>query len=82
MPTSRTPTRRRRRATADELLAPGIHRRDSKYAKVTTPHGTIGAHEPVIVFRAKDKLLPALLDAYAEIVRRRRVAHPAAQDPR
>ena len=67
MPTSTAPTRRRRRATADELLAPAIHRHDSTYGKVTTEHGTIGADEPVIVFRAKDKLLPALLDAYAEM---------------
>ena len=54
MPTSTAPTRRPRPATADELLAPGIHRRDSTYAKVTTEHGRIGADEPVIVFRAKD----------------------------
>ncbi|HEY5484425.1 MAG TPA: hypothetical protein VIK31_11555 [Propionibacteriaceae bacterium] len=82
MPTSTAPTRRRRRATADELLAPAIHRHDSTYGKVTTEHGTIGADEPVIVFRAKDKLLPALLDALRADVRRCRVAPTAPQDPR
>src|SRR5450631_605514 len=66
MPTSTAPTRPRRPATANELIAPGIHPRDSKHGKVTTEHATIGADEPFIVFRAKDKLLPALLDAYAE----------------
>lgn len=63
MPTSTTPTRRRRPATADQLLAPGTHPRDSTSGKVTTEHGTIGADKPVIAFRAKDKLLPAPLDA-------------------
>ena len=37
---------------------------DPKYGKVTLEHGTIGEDEPVVVFRARDRLLPRLLDAY------------------
>jgi hypothetical protein len=37
---------------------------DGKYGRVTTERGTIGADEPVIVFRAQDKLLPDLLEMY------------------
>lgn len=37
---------------------------DRKYGRVTTEHGTIGEDEPVVVFRAKDKMLPDLLDVY------------------
>ncbi len=40
---------------------------DSKYGKVTTEHGDIPDDEPVIVFRAKDKLLPAVLAIYLEL---------------
>lgn len=37
---------------------------DRKYGKVTFERGNIGEHEPVVVFRAKDVLLPELLYAY------------------
>lgn len=37
---------------------------DSKYGRVTTQYGTIGENEPVVVFRAQDKLLPKLLKVY------------------
>lgn len=42
---------------------------DGKYGRVTLERGTIGAVEPVVVFRAQDHLLPALLDVYAELCR-------------
>lgn len=38
---------------------------DGKYGIVTLQHGDIGEDEPVIVFRARDVLVPALLDAYS-----------------
>lgn len=41
--------------------------RDTKYGRVTCERGTIGDDEPVIVFRAQDATLPALLDAYHSI---------------
>lgn len=37
---------------------------DNKYGHVSTEFGTIGEDEPVIVFRAQDQLLPALLGFY------------------
>lgn len=37
---------------------------DSKYGKVTTEHGDIPDDEPVIVFRAQDKLSTDVLTAY------------------
>jgi hypothetical protein len=37
---------------------------DGKYGRVTTEHGTIGEDEPVVVFRAQDRLLPRLLKIY------------------
>lgn len=37
---------------------------DSKYGQITTEHGNIGADEPVVVFRAQDRLLPKLLKVY------------------
>lgn len=37
---------------------------DQKYGRVTTEHGNIGEDEPVIVFRAQDRLLPKLLAYY------------------
>lgn len=37
---------------------------DNKYGKVTLEHGDIGEDEPVIVFRAKDVLLPKVLAYY------------------
>jgi hypothetical protein len=40
---------------------------DGKYGRVTTEFGTIAEDEPVVVFRAQDKLLPALLDVYARM---------------
>ena len=37
---------------------------DGKYGRVTLEHGTIGEDEPVVVFRARDALLPKLLGYY------------------
>lgn len=37
---------------------------DGKYGRVTTERGNIGDDEPVIVFRAQDRLLPKLLKVY------------------
>lgn len=37
---------------------------DAKYGKVTLEHGTVGDDEPVVVFRAKDVLLPKVLAYY------------------
>jgi hypothetical protein len=37
---------------------------DGKYGRVTTEHGDIPEDEPVIVFRAQDKLLPMVLAFY------------------
>lgn len=37
---------------------------DTKYGQVTTERGTIGEDEPVVVFRAQDRLLPRLLKVY------------------
>lgn len=38
--------------------------KDLKYGHVTTEHGDIGENEPVVVFRAKDAMLPELLTRY------------------
>lgn len=40
---------------------------DGKYGKVTLEHGDIGEDEPVIVFRAKDGILPELLHSYFKL---------------
>jgi hypothetical protein len=40
---------------------------DRKYGKVTTEHGDIPDDEPVIVFRARDKMVPAMLHFYMEM---------------
>ena len=37
---------------------------DLKYGRVTIERGTIGEDEPVVVFRAQDRLLPKLLKVY------------------
>lgn len=37
---------------------------DTKYGRVTTEFGTLGEDEPVVVFRAQDRLLPKLLKVY------------------
>ncbi len=37
---------------------------DGKYGKVTTEFGDIPESEPVLVFRAQDRLLPAVLFEY------------------
>jgi hypothetical protein len=37
---------------------------DRKYGRVTLERGTVGDDEPVVVFRAQDRLLPAVLDVY------------------
>lgn len=40
---------------------------DGKYGKVTLEHGDIGEDEPVVVFRAKDVLLPKVLAYYTAL---------------
>jgi hypothetical protein len=40
---------------------------DNKYGKVTLEHGTVGEDEPVVVFRARDELLPKVLQFYKEL---------------
>lgn len=40
---------------------------DRKYGRVTTERGTIGEDEPVVLFRAQDKLLPRMLGYYREL---------------
>jgi hypothetical protein len=37
---------------------------DRKYGTVTLERGTIADDEPVVVFRAQDKLLPSVLRTY------------------
>ena len=37
---------------------------DNKYGYVTLERSTIGDNEPVVVFRAQDRLLPKLLKVY------------------
>lgn len=37
---------------------------DNKYGIVTLEKGTVGDDEPVVVFRAQDRLLPKLLKVY------------------
>lgn len=37
---------------------------DRKYGRITLQHGNVGDDEPVVVFRAQDKLLPKLLAYY------------------
>lgn len=37
---------------------------DGKYGRVTLEHSTIGEDEPVVVFRAQDRLLPKVLKVY------------------
>lgn len=37
---------------------------DNKYGRVTLERGDIGEDEPVVVFRAKDRLLPKVLAYY------------------
>jgi hypothetical protein len=44
--------------------------RDLKYGHVTIEHGDIGEDEPVVIFRAADKLLVPVLDMYADLCRR------------
>lgn len=40
---------------------------DGKYGRVTTEYGDIPDTEPVLVFRAQDKLLPDVLHAYYQL---------------
>lgn len=40
---------------------------DGKYGRVTTEFGDIGDDEPVVVFRAKDALLPEVLAIYGAL---------------
>lgn len=42
---------------------------DSKYGRVTLEKGTIGEDEPVVVFRSQDRLLPRVLEYYADLCR-------------
>ena len=42
---------------------------DGKYGRVQTERGTIGDDEPVVVFRAQDRLLPQVLSYYETICR-------------
>jgi hypothetical protein len=42
---------------------------DLKYGKVITEHGHFGEDEPVVVFRARDRLLPAVLNEYEDLCR-------------
>ena len=37
---------------------------DRKYGRIILQHGNVGDDEPVVVFRAQDKLLPKLLSYY------------------
>lgn len=37
---------------------------DRKYGRVTLENSTIGEDEPVVVFRAQDRLVPKLLKVY------------------
>lgn len=37
---------------------------DAKYGRVTVENGDIGEDEPVVVFRAQDRLLPQVLAYY------------------
>jgi len=43
---------------------------DAKYGKVWLEHGEIGEYEPVVVFRATDKLLPLVLLHYHTLCRK------------
>lgn len=43
--------------------------KDLKYGHVTLEHGSIGEDEPVMVFRAKDRLLPTIIDMYLILCR-------------
>lgn len=43
--------------------------RDSKYGYVITEFGTIPADEPVVVFRAQDRLVHYVLDSYDALCR-------------
>lgn len=45
-----------------------IHAR-TDYDRIQDPAGLIGPDEPVMLFRAKDVLLPTLLGKYAELLR-------------
>jgi hypothetical protein len=40
---------------------------DGKYGRVTTEHGDIPDDEPVIVFRARDRLTMPLLEYYQQL---------------
>lgn len=40
---------------------------DGKYGRVQTERGKIGEDEPVVVFRAQDKLVPAMLLVYRDM---------------
>jgi len=51
---------------------------DGKYGKVTTEHGNIPDDEPVIVFRGRDKIIPAMLRFYLEMWSGSRTANAAA----
>jgi len=42
---------------------------DAKYGRVVTEFGQFEDDEPVVVFRAKDRLLPKLLKVYSSLCR-------------
>jgi hypothetical protein len=50
-----------------------IHAR-SDYDRIQDPANKIGADEPVILFRAQDALMPAVLAYYADLLRQHRSA--------
>ena len=43
--------------------------RDPKYGRVELERGDIGNDEPVMVFRAQDRLLPLVIQSYWELCR-------------
>jgi hypothetical protein len=53
-----------RAALADQRVGGDLMGFDGKYGQVVTEFGDIPPTEPVVVFRAQDKLLPAVLDHY------------------
>ncbi len=40
---------------------------DPKYGKVTLQRGNVGEDEPVVVFRARDALLPKVMEEYLRL---------------
>lgn len=40
---------------------------DLKYGPIEIPGSSIGANEPVVIFRGRDKHLPKLMELYADL---------------